>query len=132
MDDQCYRTAFRQCKFNQLLMNMVSFPWILQTHSFFNGCTISWRWSEGARQFFRIQTLYSPPIGCSSILLRANKILFSSSDVAAFFVLLVDTAISLPSSFVGASVMLCVEPFLKENLVVWSILLPLNTIDTHF
>ena len=48
------------------------------------------------------------------------------------FVLLVDTAINLPSSFVGASAMLHVEPFLKENVVVWSILLPLKTIDTQF
>ena len=52
------------------------------------------------------------------------RILFSSSDVAAFFVLLVDTAINLPSSFVGASAMLRVEPFLKENVLVW---LPLKT-----
>lgn len=60
------------------------------------------------------------------------RILFSSSDVAAFFVLLVDTAINLPSSFVGASAMIHVKPFLKKNVVMWSILLPLKTIDTHF
>ena len=46
--------------------------------------------------------------------------------------MLVDTAINLPSSFVGVSAMLCVEPFLEENVVVWSIVLPLKTIDTHF
>ena len=28
--------------------------------------------------------------------------------------------------------MLHVEPFLKENVVMWSILLPLMTVDTHF
>ena len=65
-------------------------------------------------------------------LFKADRILFSSSDVATLFVLLVDTAISLPSSFVGASAMLRMERFLRENVVVWSILLPLKTIDTHF
>ena len=40
-------------------------------------------------------------------------------------------ALNLPSNFVGASAMLRVEPFLKENVVVWSILLPLKTVDTH-
>ena len=61
-----------------------------------------------------------------------DRILFSSSDVAAFFVLLLNTAVNLPSSFVGMSAMLRVEPFLKENVVMWSILLPLKTVDTHF
>ena len=65
-------------------------------------------------------------------LINLFRILLSSSDVAAFFVLLVDTAINLPSSFVGASAMIHVEPFLKKNVVMWSILLPLKTVDTHF
>ena len=41
-------------------------------------------------------------------------------------------AINLPSNFVGVSAMLHVEPFLKENVLVWSILQPLKTIKTHF
>ena len=67
-----------------------------------------------------------------SILFKADKILFSSSDVAALINFVVDTTINLPISFIGMSAMLHVEPFLKENVVVWSILLTLNTIDTHF
>ena len=65
-------------------------------------------------------------------LFRVVRISFSSLAVATFFVLLVDTAMNLPSSFVGASAILRVEPLLREYEVVWFILEPLKTIDIHF
>ena len=66
---------------------------------------------------------------------RRSKIVFQDPDfIFSSNWAFVDPfqAINLPRSFVGVSAMLRVEPFLKENVVMWSILLPLKTIDTHF